>query len=295
MKRWLYSVAPLLILFGIIIIACVVAFFIVQLTGDSYALRKVVKKTTQIFLLFSLVPLMRWLHFNAADLGFSAVKSFSRQLFQGFGLGFITLIPVFILLTLWEVNVIDLEQPWTNSWLAKKVLLELLLALLIGFFEETLFRGILLSSLRQALPTSAAIFISAFYYASLHFLDSKTDIPLSEVTLFSGLQLFQEALFNLFDPEVFSAFASLLMVGIFLGLLRTQIKHSLGYCIGCHACWVWQIKLNKSFFNTDYFSPYAVSVSHYDGVIGPLVTSWLLLAIFLFSALKYWRALHYYS
>ena len=69
------------------------------------------------------------------------------------------------------------------------------------------------------------------------------------------------------------------MVGIFLGVLRTQVKVSLGLCIGCHTCWVWQIKMSKQLFNTDFSSEYLYLVSSYDGVIGPLVTGWLMLAI----------------
>jgi uncharacterized protein len=69
------------------------------------------------------------------------------------------------------------------------------------------------------------------------------------------------------------------MVGIFLGILRTQVKASLGLCIGCHTCWVWQIKISKRLFNTDFSSEYLQLVSGYDAVIGPLVTAWLVLAI----------------
>jgi hypothetical protein len=37
--------------------------------------------------------------------------------------------------------------------------------------------------------------------------------------------------------------------------------------------------MNKKLFNTDFSSDYAYLVSSYDGVIGPLVTVWLMLAI----------------
>jgi len=70
-----------------------------------------------------------------------------------------------------------------------------------------------------------------------------------------------------------------LLVGIFLGVLRAEVKESLGLCIGCHTCWVWQIKMSKNLFNTDSSSDYIYLVSSYDGVVGPLVTVWLSLAI----------------
>ncbi len=40
---------------------------------------------------------------------------------MGFGLGFITLIPVVILLTLLGVNVFDPSQPWTGAWVGERI------------------------------------------------------------------------------------------------------------------------------------------------------------------------------
>ncbi|MDD1613799.1 MAG: CPBP family glutamic-type intramembrane protease, partial [Methylococcaceae bacterium] len=142
-----------------------------------------------------------------------------------------------------------------------------------------LFRGLLLAGLKKKLPVIAAILITSIYYAGLHFLSIKTDLPVQDINLFSSFRLLGEALNNVVNPENLSAFFALLMVGIFLGVLRTQVKVSLGLCIGCHTCWVWQIKMSKKLFNTDFSSEYHYLVSSYDGVIGPLVTGWLLMAV----------------
>ena len=157
--------------------------------------------------------------------------------------------------------------------------ISLLLALIISLIEEPLFRGILLIGLNKKVPVMAAILISSTYYAALHFLSSKTDIPVQDLNVFSGFTLLGEAVSNLLNPNILSAFFALLMVGVFLAVLRTQVKASLGLCIGCHTCWVWQIKMSKKLFNTDFSSEYLYLVSSYDGVIGPLVTGWLMLAI----------------
>ncbi|MEQ1635494.1 MAG: CPBP family intramembrane glutamic endopeptidase [Methylococcales bacterium] len=282
MRRYLYAFLPLWILLGATFLGCIAGFFIVQGLGDDYALRKMIKKSTQFFLALSIFPFMAWLKFSKVDLGFAPRPLFLKQLLKGFGLGFMTLIPVFIFLTVVKINVLDVSQPWTGFWIGKKLLVELLLALLIGFFEESLWRGLFLRILVKHLPLVSSILISAFYFASLHFLDSKTVIPVADMTILSGFQLLGEAIQSMFNPDILPAFFSLLMVGIYLGMLRTQFKDSLGLCIGCHASWVWQIKLNKSFFNTDFTNPYAYLVSTYDGVIGPLVTGWLILAVTVF-------------
>jgi uncharacterized protein len=275
----LYTLVPLFVLLAATLLACVLAYFLVSTWGDELSFRSVLKKATQLFLVLSICPAMHVLKLSKVDLGFSPKSLFFKQLLQGAGLGLITLMPVFVTLYLLDVNAIDKTQPWTLSWLSKKLIVELLLALLISFFEEPLFRGVLLIGLCRKLPVNTAIVISAVYYAGLHFLDSKTQIPAQDLNLFSGFYLLGAAFVNLLNPEILSAFLALFTVGVFLGLLRTQVKASLGLCIGCHACWVWQIKLSKTLFNINPNSDYLFLTNGHEGVIGPLVTIWLALAI----------------
>ena len=277
--RIFYALAPLSVLLVTTFVACILAYVVVSLWPGGPSFRTIVKKSSQVFLVLSIFPLMHYLKISRFDLGLTPKAAFIKQLWQGVGLGFVTLMPVFIALYLLGVNIIDESKPWTMAWLSNKLAVELLLALLISLFEEPVFRGILLASLCKKFSAIAAIAISAFYYASLHFLDTKTQIPLSEIHLLSGFSLLGEAFGNLLNPKISSAFLALLMVGIFLGVLRTQINASLGLCIGCHACWVWLIKLNKTCFNTNPQSDYLFLVSNYDGVIGPLVTAWLAIAL----------------
>jgi uncharacterized protein len=286
----LYALVPLLVLLAATFLACILAYFLVTIWGDGLSFKSVLKKSTQLFLVLSIFPAMRFLKLSKYDLGFAAKQQFFKQLFQGVGLGFISLVPVFVTLYLLDVNVIDKTQPWTLPWLSQKLIVELLLALLISLFEEPLFRGVLLIGLSRKLPISAAIVISTFYYAGLHFLDSKTAIPSQDLNLFSGFYLLGAAFVNLLNPEILSAFLALFTVGVFLSLLRTQVKASLGLCIGCHACWVWQIKLSKTLFNINPNSDYLYLVNGHEGVLGPLVTMWLALAIagyFLYRRLNY--------
>jgi uncharacterized protein len=273
------AMMPLLVLLAATFLACILAYVAVLVWDDGVSFRKIIKKASQVFLVLSIFPAMRYLKLDKSDLGFAAKPIFFKQIGLGFGLGFITLMPVFLTLYLLGVDVVDQAQPWTFVWLSKKLAIELSLALLISCFEEPVFRGILLTGLRNKMSVGVAILISAFYYAILHFLDSKTQIPTPEINLFSGFKLLGEAFTHLLNPEILSAFWALFAVGIFLGLLRTQVKASLGLCIGCHACWVWQIKLSKTLFNTNPNSDYLFLVSSYDGVIGALVTAWLTLAI----------------
>ncbi len=279
MRNIIYAIVPLLVLLATASLACIVGYFVMQGIGDQFTLSKIIHKSSQLFLVLSIFPAMAYLKFNKGDLGFAAKAVFLKQLFQGFGLGFVTLMPVFIVLYALGVNVIDEAQNWTAGLVAKKMAISLSLALLISMIEEPIFRGILFAGLKRKLPVIAAILISSTYYAALHFLDSHTEIPFQQVHVLSGFTLLGEAFANLLNPAILSAFLALLMVGIFLGVLRAQVKESLGLCIGCHTCWVWQIKMSKSLFNTDFNSEYLYLVSSYDGVVGPLVTVWLILAV----------------
>lgn len=90
---------------------------------------------------------MVYLKINKEELGFAARPVFLKQLLQGFGLGFITLMPVFIVLYILKINVFDETQVWTAGLLTRYMVINLLIALLISLVEEPLFRGIMLTGL----------------------------------------------------------------------------------------------------------------------------------------------------
>jgi CAAX protease family protein len=221
MTRYLYYTSmPFIVLLAALSLSCIVGYFIVQLLGDIISFRQIINRLAQLFLVLSIFPAMAYLKIDKTELGFAKRPMFFKQLLQGFLLGFVTLMPVFIVLYILGVNVIDEGQLWTTGFLTKQIIINLLIALLISSIEEPLFRGILLTSLSKKLSTAAAIIISSTYYAGLHFFSSKTDIPLQDITLFSGFKLLAEAFSNLWNAEIISAFLALLMVGIFFR--RTQ-------------------------------------------------------------------------
>ncbi|MGZ8158569.1 MAG: CPBP family intramembrane glutamic endopeptidase [Methylobacter sp.] len=290
MKRYIaYSIAPLLVLLALTSMACLLGYLITLVLDDPSALRKLIHRLTQIFLILSIFPVMAYLKLKKEDLGFAAKAVFLKQLPLGFGLGLITLMPVFITLYVLGINIVDEMQPWTIGLAVKKTLISLLLALLIGVVEESVFRGMLLTGLKKNMPVIAAVLIGSTYFAALHFLDSSTEIPQQEFNILSGFYLLGEAFANVLNPTNASAFFSLLAIGVFLAVLRTQVKESLGLCIGCHAGWVWLIKMNGSLFDTNFNSEYLYLVSNYNYVVGPLVTGWLSLAIISYFVYKKMR------
>lgn len=270
---------PLVLLVILVACASLLSYGLLQLFGDILALDKIISKATQLLLVLSIFPLKKYLQLDWQALGFAPKPIFFKQILHGLLLALFTLLPVLAVLYALNVHVFDDSRHWTAAKIFEKVSLGLLLAMLIAVFEEILFRGLLLTTLRQKLPIIAAILISSIYYASLHFLKSKTALPYTELNLFSGFKLMAEAFANLLNPAIFSAWLALLVVGIFLAVLRAWLPQSLGLCIGCHCGWVWQIKLSKDLFNVNPQSEYLYLVSNYDGVIGPMVSVWLTLAL----------------
>jgi hypothetical protein len=277
--KHLSALLPLCVLFSTITLACVLGYSILLIFGDIYSLNKLISRLSQLLLVLSIFPLRHYLKLSWTELGFADKPLFIRQIMTGFIAGLATLLPVFLLLYALGVNVFDDTKIWTVAKILSKTGIALLLALLISVVEEPLFRGLLLTSLQKKLNLATAIIVSAVYYGSLHFLETSTEIPYPQITFSSGFSLFAEAIANWLNPAMLSAFIALVMVGLFLGVVRTQIAQSLGLCIGLHASWVWQIKLTKMFFNPNYFSDYFFLVSVYDGLVGPLIAGWLFLVL----------------
>lgn len=279
MRFAMIALVPLLVLMGLAALASLLGFGLLQLTGDILPLAKVISKLTLIMLLLGMFPLRKILQLSWQDLGFAEPRVFLRQMGFGVLLGVVTLLPVLLTLYWLDVHVWDQGHAWTLGKLMRKAGLALFFALLIALGEEIVFRGLLLSVLRRQLPWLTAIAVSSFYYAALHFLKTKTSIPYEQQTLGSGFKLMAEAFANWLNPSIISALIALFVVGVFLALLRSRVPQSLGLCIGCHAGWVWQIKLSKDLCDVNPVSDYLFLVSSYDGVIGPLVSIWLTMAI----------------
>lgn len=274
-----YALLPLIVLVVLITFAAVLSYGLLWLSGDVLPVSKLISKLTLILLILCVFPLKAKLKLSWQDLGFAPWQRFFWQLQQGLVLGILSLLPVMVVLYWLDVQVWDQTRVWTWSKVLEKVGLGLFFALLIGTGEELLFRGLLLSILRRRMALMVAMLLSSFYYAALHFLKATTQLTYQNLTLGAVLGLIPEAFGNWLNPNILSALAALFVVGLFLAVIRSRVRHSLGLCIGCHAGWVWQIKVCKDLFNLNHQSAYLYLVSSYDGVVGPLVSLWLLIAL----------------
>mgnify|MGYP003957462063 FL=1 len=289
MKKLLSALTPLAVLTLAIAIAGILGYFLFIAIDGAIPLRKLISKTALILLILAIFPTMYLLKFSKADLGIMPKKNFVLQIMAGLLIGIAILTPLFLTFYYLNIWVIDENFQFTPAIMTEKMLKILLISFLISVPEEALFRGILLASLKRVNGTLLAIALSAFYYAGLHFLKSKTEIPADQASLSSSYYLITDALTQLTNPENLSAFIALMSVGIFLATIRTKFPMSLGLCIGIHAGWVFLIKTNSAFLNRNPDSDWYFMVSNYDGVIGPMVTIWLTLITALFLSYTYLR------
>lgn len=279
MPAILSLVLPLALLVLLSVCAMLLGVGASEFLSDSVPQAKLIGKLTLILLLISIFPLRRLLKLSWGDLGFSTPKDFLRQFAMGMLLAIATLLPMLLTLYILEIHVWDSKRVWSIGNLSGKIAIALLMSLLIGFGEELLFRGVLLSSLRRKLPLLASIGISSLYFAALHFLKPNSPSMPEQPSIANGLSLLSEAYGNWFNPQILPALLSLFIIGLFLAIMRLQLPNALGLCIGCHSGWVWQIKMFKELCNLNQHSDYLYLVSSYDGVVGPLVSGWLLLAM----------------
>ena len=278
-RKILYCLAPMGVLLLAITLASVLGYVILLVLGDIVSMERIVNKGTQIFLVLAIFPLRRILNLNWGDIGFTGKKTFYVQLMQGLAAGIATLGPVILMLYILDIRVLDAAMVWTMGGILKTVSISLLAAFAISLLEEPVFRGVLLVGLERRLGLVMGIIISACYYAGLHFLKTDLDIPYDELNWFSGFELALDAFGNLLKPDNISAFLALVMVGIFLCVARLKAGLGLGFCIGCHTAWVLLIRITKSTSDLNYYSENLYLISHYDGVIGPMVTAWLMLVV----------------
>lgn len=291
MKRAIvYGLAPLVWLSIVLVIACLLSYGLLIAFGDFWPLHKLVSKVTLLLLLLSIFPLKRLMDLSWAKLGFTPWKRMLRQYGTGLLVSLVSLLPVMLALYALDVQQWDVNRHWSPSKILEKAFLSLFFASLIGIGEEILFRGLLWGSLKNKIGWIYATAISAVYYAYLHFLTVKTQISYNDLTFASPWKLLAEAFANWLNPSIYSAWTSLLMVGLFLAVLRRHYTHGLALCIGCHAGWVWQIKIMKDLCNPNPNSDLSFLISQYDGVIGPLVSLWL--AVSLIVWLSWLRATH---
>lgn len=264
--------APLLYLMAAAFLAALVAYPASRLLGleDISDLRSLVSRGGQALLLLGLWPIGRRLGWDLRTWGLGARPV--RQWLIGFGLGGLMLAGHVFLLVQLDIRAVVWDR-WTAAYLAPVLAKAFGIGLGIGLIEETLFRGALVAGLRQAAGPVAAVIISAFYFAILHFIGSRWTAE-TGIDWTTGFRIALDGFARVSSAPA-DAFLGLFVAGLLLATLRTLWPRSLALCMGIHAGWIFIIKSAKPLTWIDPESPRLYLIGPYDYFVGYLSAAWL--------------------
>jgi len=243
---------------------------------------KVLSRSVLLIAGLGLLPLWRLSGLNTKQVGVTPVVW--RHAAIAFPVGLAMMAPLMLVFVVVGFRVADARVDYLGADFLSFVPLALLSGVLVGIFEEVLFRGVLFGALRRRLAFGASAAIVGFLYAAVHFLE-RGELAVETVAWYSGYAQAIAALSGLQHPSAYwDSFVALFLLGVLFCWVRERV--GLWWCIGLHASWVFGIRMFKETTVRDIVNPYAELTGTYDNFVGHLVSVWL---IFIFVALALQR------
>lgn len=274
--------APFLIYVLAILAATALTSYPVFLGLEFLGLRdmpfdEMVLRLLKVYGLLGLWPLLSSLHMNTrAGWGYGPGadrRGFLGGLALGAGIGVASMALLVVVLLTLEIRVprpgMVLSAPAVVLLVAKSVFA----GVMVGFIEETWFRGALQSSVTLVSNSVFAIVLLSFVYGAIHFVSSDIRIPGDEVGWLSGTAVLLTSLHGFRDPAFFDSLFALVAGGILLGLVRLHTGR-IAECIGIHAGWVMLVKILRETTYPNIEASWSFMIGSYDGVVGILAGLW---------------------
>ena len=145
--------------------------------------------------------------------------------------------------------------------------------LMVGFIEETWFRGALQTGIAHVSNSGFAIVFISCVYGAMHFVSSGINIPGDEVRWLSGTAVLFTSLHDFHDPAFYDSLFALVAGGLLLGMVRYRTGR-IAECIGIHAGWVMVVKILRQTTYPNSEASWSFMIGDYDGVIGILAGVW---------------------
>lgn len=253
--------------------AAVISYPIYQIADiEAFDFERWVTRFALLFLVIGIFPCKKYFNINFSTIGYNCSPyKFLTKLSIGFicGLGVLLIVISFLLI----FDIRTFKSGWAIS--GSLIYKSLFSGLIIALIEETLFRGLFFSIALRLHNAVTAIFISSFFYATLHFIKPYTHIDSNSLGILSGFEVIINAFAGLAQVQL-DDWLALFAVGALLALVRFK-TNTIVYCIGLHASWVLLIKVTKKVTAENHTSDLSFFIGHYDGVIGWLAFAWLVL------------------
>ncbi len=197
-------------------------------------------------------------------------KRFLQDLLKGISFGLFIMLPVVVGLLTTQNRTLDTGWEVSLINIIGLILTALISGLIIGFLEETLFRGAMLSAVKRHSTSIFAIVTTSLFYAAVHFLQPDIELKADALDWASGFVLLKNAFAGFANLSgIVDSFIALFLAGTLLAIVRLK-TNNIALCIGIHAGWVIVIKVFKRVTDSNPSSEYAFLTGSYDKVIGYL-------------------------
>jgi len=249
---------------------------------------RVAARTVLLLVIILLFVVCKLLKINSwQSLGFTTKRNaFFADMLKGIGLGILIMLPVIGVLIITQNRVLDTGWEISFSNILALLITALLAGIIIALIEETLFRGAMLTAIKQQSSFFFAAMSTSFIYALVHFLQPSIEIQADAINWASGFVFLKDALLQLTKvSEIFDSFIALFLAGVLLAIVRLR-NNRIALCIGIHAGWVIAIKVFKRVTDSVPNSDYAFLTGSYDKVIGYLAAACITVFIFLLLKLS---------
>ena len=284
---------------GTLLLAALLAWPAYQLLhplAPAWWFDKIATRLWQLLMLVALVWVIRRLRLTTrADWGYGAPRPrWLRQFGIGLIAGLASMLPVSVAMLLLGLR--SLRPELDGHALIAALGAGVGSGLVVGFLEETFFRGLMqravLGELREPL---AGIVSVSLVYAALHFLASE-HLPPAGLGWLSGVRLLATAFSQFAAPApILDAFLSLAAIGLLLGLVSWWTD-SIALAVGLHAAWVCVLRATIALTAGPNDGALAWLVNRGNGYLGWLVLGWTLLltAVVVGSRgrFRHWRRRH---
>ncbi|GMQ77147.1 MAG: hypothetical protein BMS9Abin01_2466 [Gammaproteobacteria bacterium] len=274
--------APFLIYVLAIFVLTAVTSYPVFLGLEALGLRdmpfdEMVMRLLRVYGLLGLWPLLSSFGINTrVGWGYGPSRSgrgFFKGLLLGAAIGIASMVLVVLILLVFEIRVVRPGVTLSPAVLTMLLLQSVFAGLMVGFIEETWFRGALQTSVAQVSNSAFAIVFISLVYGAMHFIRADISIPVDNVSWLSGTVVLFTSLSGFRDPAFFDSLFALVAGGLLLGLIRYRTGRIVE-SIGMHAGWVMVVKMLRLTTYPNSEASWSFMIGSYDGVIGILVGLW---------------------
>jgi membrane protease YdiL (CAAX protease family) len=274
-SRNAYLLTPLFYVLFIVFGGSVVGYLLSL--GLDYSYEKLLSRSVLLLAAIGLLPLWRIYGLSAQSIGLSDWRSTPSLSVRCYTVAILAALPPMLFFNVIGFRVWDDRVVVLSAVFLFQCLIIFCSAWLVSIFEETLFRGVMFTSLRKHFKFFGAASITSVVYAMVHFLVSG-ELTYADPHWWTGLWVLRDAVGALLsaggDWDSFLALA--LLGGIFCWLRETL---GLWAAISMHSAFVFALRVYKDLTIRDIVHPYRDLVGDYDNFVGVLVAFWLLFGI----------------